>query len=55
MFWRRDIFNYDPVHSYFQTGEFEDPEEAGICLNKDGAFHYVRHQLDVFKQEYLDV
>lgn len=42
------IYNHDIIHRMLRTGCFNHPNEAGICLNRREAYHFVRRQLDDF-------
>lgn len=42
------IFNHDAIHRILGTGHFNDPNEAGICLDSSKAYHFVQRQLNNF-------
>jgi hypothetical protein len=42
------LFNHDHIHLLLRTGRFNDPNEAGICVNRSHAYHFVRRQLESF-------
>lgn len=44
----RHLFNNDPVHALLRTGRFCEPDEAGICVNRTAARHFVMRQLNTF-------
>jgi hypothetical protein len=42
------IANHAAIHRILRTGYFNDPNEAGICLDRRMAYTFVRQQLEVF-------
>ena len=51
IYYRHPLFNNDPVHLWLRTGSFFYLNEAGICVNRQDAYEYVRNQLWTFLEE----
>ena len=42
--------NHDRYHYVLNTGRFDNPEAAGVCVDDAAARRYVEHQLELFKR-----